>query len=208
MGNYLSPIALKNDKETIDFRQSFKLKGRNVGAIYNTETKNFEVQDRIILKIRSKRYQLVEYHFHTPGEHEVDGKIYDAEVHYVFFQLAEDQECLPENHQCGNICCGDMPAEVDPNLTPLIVARVFKNDEEAKTEDLLNFPVLFPETYFQYDGAFSALDDSFLPVRWIVGDWYLHYNVAQLEPIAKDAAPLQPTNGRIVLYRNKCRKVC
>lgn len=202
MGNYLSPIALKRDGDTIEFRQCHKLRGHNCEAVYDAELKIFKVQDRVILKVRSQRYQLSEYHFHVPGEHEIEGKIYPAEVHYVFEPLAEDQECLSADHKCRNICGCHHSEEHDAeegSVAPLVVARAIK--DEDKVRDLTKFPVIFPPAYFQYDGAFTSGENQFAPVRWIVGDWPITYNVAQLVDVAKPATALEPTNGRMVLYR-------
>lgn len=38
------------------------------------------VNDKIILKVNNQYYQLVEYHFHVPEDH----NIYQSEIHYVF----------------------------------------------------------------------------------------------------------------------------
>jgi len=35
-----------------------------------------------------------QYHFHTPAEHTVDGKLYDAEVHFVFYRLSDPSQLL------------------------------------------------------------------------------------------------------------------
>ena len=35
------------------------------------------------LQINGDRYELVQYHFHTPSEHEVNGRLADVEAHFV-----------------------------------------------------------------------------------------------------------------------------
>ncbi|POG59917.1 uncharacterized protein OCT59_001085 [Rhizophagus irregularis] len=36
------------------------------------------------LKIKDNEYNLLQFHFHTPSEHRVNGKYYDVEAHFVF----------------------------------------------------------------------------------------------------------------------------
>lgn len=38
------------------------------------------------------RYQLIQFHLHHRSEHQIDGKQFDAEVHFVFKALDEDLE--------------------------------------------------------------------------------------------------------------------
>ena len=74
---YQSPINLCHD-DILCISQSIYKKGKNKGALYSEEDKIFILQDKIIIKIDDKKYQLVEYHFHIPGEHEINSKKYPA----------------------------------------------------------------------------------------------------------------------------------
>lgn len=43
------------------------------------------------LKIKDNEYNLIQFHFHTPSEHRINGKYYDVEAHFVF---ADEKENL------------------------------------------------------------------------------------------------------------------
>ncbi|RGB43057.1 alpha carbonic anhydrase [Rhizophagus diaphanus] len=42
------------------------------------------------LKIKDNEYNLIQFHFHTPSEHRVNGKYYDVEAHFVFADIKEN----------------------------------------------------------------------------------------------------------------------
>src|ERR1044072_3885276 len=102
---YQSPIAL-NNCDIIKIEQCINVCGHNHCATFNPDTKVFEVHDKIILKVNSKRYQLEEYHFHVPSEHKVNHKKYPSEIHYVFVELGPDRKYLSHGHKCADICGG------------------------------------------------------------------------------------------------------
>lgn len=54
--------------------------GHTVEVASSDESKPLPVQ----MKIKGKSFQLKEMHFHTPSEHRVNGKYFDAEGHLVF----------------------------------------------------------------------------------------------------------------------------
>src|SRR5437868_5038149 len=94
---YGSPISLGCDFIPVCSSASFV--GHNRGSKYNEVTKNFEIRDIIVLTLESEseealRYQFYEYHFHVPGDHELFGKKYDAELHYSLVKLNPDEEYL------------------------------------------------------------------------------------------------------------------
>ena len=77
---YQSPISL-NKNDLILINQSINITGKNNGATFDSLTKNFNVNDTIILERNAKKYILIEYHFHIPSEHKNNKKQYPAEIH-------------------------------------------------------------------------------------------------------------------------------
>lgn len=191
---YQSPIELKKC-DTIKLDQCIKIDGKNIHATYDSDHQVFEVTDKVILKIGSKKYQLDEYHFHIPGEHKVNDKIYPSEIHYVFIELPPGEKHRNKNHKCSNICGGDMPES--GNI--LAVGRVIKNKHHSI--DLEEMQVKLPSSYYEYDGTLTT--GLYSPIRWILGDHPIHLKLKDIAPIAKTARPLQDFDGRIILYSDK-----
>lgn len=191
---YQSPISLLPCDIT-KINQRVCIKGENVKAIYNYESKIFEVQDTIILKVNHKRYQLDEYHFHIPGEHKVNEQIYPSEIHYVFVELEPGVKHRKSDHKCSDVCGGTM-SEVG-NI--LVIGRLINNKHECN--DLTSIQVRLPNSYYVYDGSLTT--GAFSPVRWLLGDKPIHFNLEHVESYAKGARPLQPLDGRIILYQHK-----
>lgn len=195
---YQSPIVLPetNSNDVLHVHQKLYIKGENIRATYNHEHKIFEVQDVIILTHHNKKYQLDEYHFHIPGEHKVNDKIYESEIHYVFVELGQLEERKKKGHTCSNIC-GNIRPEDNSNI--LVIGRVLKHAREH--EDLSRVQVQLPHSYYEYDGSLTT--GEFSPVRWILGDKSIRVNLNDVEVIAKTARPIQPFDNRLVLYSQK-----
>jgi carbonic anhydrase len=195
--SYQSPIVL-DKSDCIKIHETLEIYGRNEDAVFNTVTKNYEVKRNITLTIKNKKYRLDEYHFHNPSEHKVNGNMYPAEIHYVFIET-ENEDCK-EIREHSNICCSHLGKHYKhPNKNILVIGRIIINNENHK--DFTNLQVKAPHYYYQYDGTLTT--GSYSPVRWIIGETPVHYNVKQIETIAKPARPLQPLDGRIILYSEK-----
>ena len=205
--SYQSPIIL-DKSDYIKIRETIEIYGRNEDAVFNPVTKNYEVKRNIIVTLNHKKYRLDEYHFHNPSEHKVNGNTYRAEIHYVFVEIDSDMKEKNENkneesptiREHSNICCGSHETHYKhPNKNIIVIGRIIVNNESHK--DFTNLQVKAPHYYYQYDGTLTT--GSYSPVRWIIGEAPVHYNLKQIETIAKPARPLQPLDGRIILFSEK-----
>lgn len=204
---YQSPINLC-DKNAIDIDQIIKLIGKNTGTTFDKNTKNFYVDanNKITLKIDNKKFLLHEYHFHVPGEHKINNKTFQAEVHFVFVEhgLPSVEHSLPSVEQTSNNChkkydvCGGCQMHENDNL--VVIGRVINNDD--KIVNLKKLQPRVPSVFYEYDGGLTTGDTS-TPVRWIVGQKPQHYSIKQIIPIAKGSREIQPLNGRIILKSGK-----
>jgi len=209
--SYQSPIVLHHCC-SIDIKKPIHIKGKNVCAKYNCKKHVFEVTSRVIIKVQCVKYQLVEYHFHIPGEHIVNDKKYCAEVHYVFVKLGLCEKHLPKHYVCQNIChfCENgnkknfeneekIEHSCDDARDVLVIARVINPNDDCV--DLSNIQVEVPSCYYEYDGTLTT--GNYSPVRWIVGDDPICFNICQLEKVAKPDRTIQPLDGRIILFSGK-----
>ena len=206
MDSYQSPIIL-NHECSIDIQQHIHIKGTNYGAKYNDKKHIYEVSNKIILRLNSKEYRLIEYHFHIPSEHNINDRFYKAEIHYVFQEINEKnhERHLRENYDndiCMDICgCGRREEDDDGHI--LVIGRVISSVKNVgDSVDLTKLQVNAPSFYYEYDGTLTT--GNFAPVRWLVGDNPLRFNIEQLLDIAKPARSIQTSDGRIILYAKNC----
>lgn len=214
---YQSPIELSDKNVSFSLQQVLSVNGKNTGAILNeTTNKNYEVKqtDKIILNANGIQYHLDEYHFHviTKSEHSLNGKKYDAEVHYVFVEDDDKQQASHRNlskpHQCSSICDG----KSESGRNYLVIGRFiqFSNKQSARKLNKLN--VKLPDKFFQYDGTLTAVPpglpaNDYLPVRWIVGRKPLRLSEKDFNELnSKTSRPLQPLDGRLILAQSKLSK--
>ena len=190
---YQSPIALDLEGDLLYICQELDVKGKNRGAKYNSEDNIFELEDKIILKVNTKFYQLVEYHFHVKGEHTINGKEYPSEIHYVFYQMKHEKDYK----KCKGDVCGNSPS-IDEKI--LVIGRVIKDGK--KIFKLNKIQVEVPSSYFEYDGTLTgqSIEDKTTPVRWIVGKKYIDLPLKKIVPIAKTSKSVSPLDNRIILF--------
>lgn len=210
---YQSPIPLSDNNVSFYIQESLVVHGQNAGAILNEETnKNYEIRhnDNIILTANGIKYRLDEYHFHviTKSEHSVNGKKYDAELHYVFIEIDnnEVQPSPPKPHKCSSICDGK--GEIGKNY--LVIARFIRFGKNKAVQNLNKLNVKLPKKFFEYDGTLTTVPpglppNDYLPVRWVVGnDKPLTLSEKDFNKLnSKTSRPLQPLDGRLILQSSK-----
>lgn len=85
-GENQSPIDIPYD-EFIKFNKPDYVEFYNVNNV-DIENKghNIEISNNLNakLKISDNEYNLLQFHFHTPSEHRIDGIHHDVEAHFVF----------------------------------------------------------------------------------------------------------------------------
>jgi carbonic anhydrase len=196
MDSYQSPISIQHSN-SLKIHQHIDVDGKNTGANYDKSKQIFEIIDEIILKVNHKKYRLEEYHFHVPSEHKIYQAFYDAEIHYVFAEIEDDEKNskISKNRKCRNIC--NCKQTLDVNT--LVIGRFIHHTDECKKIDKVQ--VKLPEAYYEYDGSLTT--GLYSPVRWIMGKTPIYYNVKDIIPIAKSARPIQELDGRIILYDEK-----
>lgn len=202
---YQSPIDLKTDDISFKIYQKIITSGINKHAILETDkTYNPDPKHPVYLTIDERKFQLQEYHFHTQkSEHAINGKKKDAELHYVFTEITDnnDQKHCKCNH---HICDG----QIDPNTNYVVIARLirFKCNELCCDTDLDNLQVELPKTYFECDGTLTAnatpdIPNNYAPVRFIVGDRSIKMCASNFDNSnSKTSRSLQDLNNRIILH--------
>ena len=181
---------------------------KNRGANLTT-SKTYISDDKIILEIDDRRYRLVEYHLHhfpnlfncKDSEHAIEGKKFDAEIHYVFQELEIGADEHRNNHINIDVCSGYIPENTGDLL---VIGRFIKFASHGHHKDFKKLHIEIPCKYYEYDGALTGESQGVVdcaPVRWIVGVKPLKFNNAEfIIQNTKTTRCLQPHDGRLILF--------
>lgn len=146
------------------------------------------------------RYELLQFHFHTPSEHVLDGQRFPVEQHFV--HKGPDGQTLvvglflTGGGRGGTLqdeVLGELPEECGPE-----VERVGADLSGALPENL---------STFRYDGSLTTTPYS-EPVSWLVLRRHRAVTGSAIRGLQElfpqgDARDLQPLNGRVVRYRKQ-----
>jgi carbonic anhydrase len=179
---YQSPIALSHKCKTI-FTSDPQLKQicSKVFGIFDPETKNWNVSNIVETSNNDLHYRLKEFHFHIAGEHTINDKKYASEIHFVFVN-AENTSILVIGY----------------------VIELHKKSSKVIEKIIRDIPFSFPKIrpYYTYPGSLTTPPFN-VNVNWIVVSKPLSITEANLEALlglAKGERPLQPRNGRDIIY--------
>ncbi len=145
-------------------------------------------------------YDLVQFHFHHPSEHTVDGVPAAMEIHFVH-----------RDPHSGNLAVvgvllteGETDNEAYAAVFDHLPAEMGEPDAMGNTLDLAS---LVPEStlFTTYNGSLTTPPCSEI-VRWLVLDTPISLSSEQIEAFAAihemNARPVQPLNGRDLLADN------
>ncbi len=137
------------------------------------------------------RFELVQFHFHSPSEHVIDGKPAPMEVHFVH-RSAEGKLAVVG----VMLAQGTAASACAPVLTALPAPA------EKKTVEV-DLPAMLPKDHrhFTYSGSLTTPPCS-EDVQWIVMLRPDQVSKAEIDGFRarypRDARPLQPSKGRTV----------
>jgi carbonic anhydrase len=151
------------------------------------------------LRLGGTRYELLQFHFHTPAEHRLDGHHFPVEQHYV--HRGPDGETLVlalfltrggHRETLQDVVLRDLPEECGP-------------DREVRGDLAGSLPRDL--STFRYDGSLTT-DPYSEPVSWLV---LVHQRAVAAATVAGyralfpdgDAREVQPLNDRVVRYREQ-----
>lgn len=182
-GAEMSPIQLRYRVSPLD-------------VIHNSFTVQVNVAPGSSAVINGREYRLIQYHFHTPSEHLVDGRTYPMEIHFV------------HKNDAGDLAVISVMAE--PGEANLAAQEIWdhlptKADTQTKQERILvNGRDLMPEamSYYRYMGSLTEPPCS-EGVNWFVLKSPVQFSNEQIKQIegamGRNARPVQERRNRIVL---------
>lgn len=197
LGKRQSPIAiedgatLQGPAEPLQFAYS----PSNASVVNNGHTIQVDVQGDNQLTVRGSAYRLLQFHFHTPSEEQVNGKRYPLVAHLVH-QSAEGQLAV-------------VAVLLDEGAANAVIDKVWTympldaGDRVRMPAGLLNLSDLLPadQRYYQFMGSLTTPPCS-ENVLWMVLKAPVTLSKAQHKLFTQlyphNARPVQPLNGRVV----------
>lgn len=188
-GSRQSPIDIVADDEAES--ANVDMSYAESGGVLSGTGKLFKMElDGGTLTLGDKEYDLIQFHFHTPSEHTVEGKSYPAEVHLV--HAADD----------GTLAVIGVFYEVgDANEA---LAKFMDEMPNVGAADPINFDAaeLLPadRTTYTYDGSLTTPPCSEV-VSWHVMKAPVSISQEQLDALeemhgVENNRPVQPLNDR------------
>lgn len=193
-----SPIDLVAEVHTDLPELEFEYYSSNIDEINNGHSIQQNIAPGSFLKIpdRGKKYELKQFHFHSPSEHTIDGKSYDMEMHFVH---ADDKGAVlvvgvlvnqGKEHPVLNKLWTFMPE--NPGETSVQPIGIEETD-------------LLPPTrkYYAYSGSLTTPPCT-EGVKWIVLKTPIEASAEQVAVFKNRVGPatnrpVQPHNARVIL---------
>jgi carbonic anhydrase len=188
------PAAPVGDLPHLSFHyQLTPLKVKN-----NGHTIEVEVEPGSYVRIGTERFNLAQFHFHTPSEHQLQGQSFPMELHFVHKNALGEIAVVGVFLQEG--AANPLLQEIWDHIPG--VEHVVSESEEAsiQPEDLLPAD----KAYYRYAGSLTTPPCT-EGVRWHVMHEPIEVSAAQIEEFRSifplNARPLQLLNERPVLTR-------
>jgi carbonic anhydrase len=196
VGKRQSPNNITKPKTTDLPALQFNYNAVPLNIIDNGHTIQVNYPAGSTLKVGDKTYTLKQFHFHHPGEEQIDGEGYDMGVHLV--------------HADGDGHLAVVAVLLKSGASNAFLDSVWKNFPTEKEKTIENTSVsvnvadLLPSNhaYYTFTGSLTTPPCS-EAVTWYVLKTPVQLSSEQLAAFAKvypmNARPIQPLNGRELL---------
>lgn len=166
-------------------------------VVDNGHTIQINVAEGSSIVLEGREFSLVQFHFHLPSEHTVDGTASAMEVHFVHGAAEGDLAVIGVLMEAG---------DADATIQGLWDA-IPGVDEAPAAVGALDPGTLLPEgrAYYRYQGSLTTPPCSEV-VSWVVMTDSISVSQAQIDAFAAlypmNARPVQPLNGREIQLRS------
>ncbi len=191
-----SPININKTYKAALSHIEFTYKDTPLKIVNNGHTIKVKYKPGSSITIDGEPHELLQFHFHTPSEHRVEGETHDMEVHLVhqneYNELAVVGVFIKkgDHHHAIQTLCNNLPEEIGKEIEV--------NTIEINAADLL------PDdrTYYRYFGSFTTPPCT-EGVNWHVLKTPIEMSEVQIEKfktiVGYNSRPVQPVNKRFIL---------
>lgn len=199
-GTAQSPIDV-SDATDLDLADiSFNYGETALNILNNGHTIQVNTDEGSSINYNAIGYDLLQFHFHHPSEHSVDGELADMEMHFVH-----------RDPNSGNLAVVGvllMAGEEDNAAYADIFNNLPAEESEVEAMDIaVALMNLLPDeqTFYTYQGSLTTPPCSEI-VRWLLLDTPVYLSEAQIESFAAifemNARHAQELNDRDLLHDN------
>ncbi len=194
-GKSQSPIDISETQSDNIEDVEFIYDTSKINILNNGHTVQVNYDEGSSIMVDGEEYNLLQFHFHTPGEHTVGGKSFDTEMHLVHKNDAGDLAVVGVLIEEGaeNKAFNDMWAHLPKHA----------GDKETLASEV-NAEDLLPRdrSSFRYTGSLTTPPCS-ENVAWIVLKSPIQLSGAQIDALHAilndNNRPVQPVNARKVI---------
>jgi carbonic anhydrase len=163
--------------------------------VNNGHTIQANFVDGNMLTVGKQPYKLLQFHFHRPSEHQIDGKTFPMEVHFV------------HQHASGALAVVGVLMSIgkaNPVFNKVIATMPQKQGPAVKADKAINPNGMLPaiRSYYRYAGSLTTPPCA-ETVEWLLLTAPITVAAADVEGFAKlyamNARPVQNINRRDVL---------
>lgn len=196
IGEEQSPINIQGNASNSNLPAiQFDYKYSEYEVVNDGSTIKVNYEPGSSITVAGKRYELLQFHFHAPTEHQINGKTYPMEAHLVH-QSSDGQLAV----------VGVLMEEGEENA---FISALWSNLPQQSGVDRviqgvkINASALPPaeQSYYQYAGSLTTPPCS-EGVNWMVLKQPIEVSKAQIQQFesiySDNARPVQPLNNRQV----------
>jgi carbonic anhydrase len=192
-GKAQAPLNIKGPFEKALFNVAPDYKPGQLKIVNNGHTIQVNVPPGSKLRIDSKPFELLQFHFHRPSEEHIDGKPSAMVIHFVHKNDAGRLAVLGVLLKEGN---------ENPGIKALWTHAPAKEGPEIAPEGVMFNPAnLLPREYefYSYEGSLTTPPCT-EGVRFFILKSHVNVSREQVDafPFKKNARPIQPQNGRAI----------
>jgi carbonic anhydrase len=194
-GSHQSPVDITMSSEhQAPARLQFHYRTADLQAMHNGHSIQVRVSSGNELHVNGRTYQLMQFHFHEPSEHHIEGKSSPFEIHLV------------HRDRAGHIVVVSLLAELGPGhpvVSTLWSSLPMYAGESAPSRQL-ELSTLIPNNlhHFAYHGSLTTPPCT-EGVQWIVMKEKISIAQAQIDQfvalVGHNARAIQPIHDRRVL---------
>ncbi len=199
IGNTQSPINLESHVAAELKTLELSYKPSPIEVVHNGHTIQVNYASGNQLKLEGQTFNLIQFHFHHPSEHQHNGKSYMMEVHLV--------------HQSEDKNLAVLGVFIQPGKENRVLKTIWDElpSNKGATKKLENVTLnpkdLLPQnaSFYRYFGSLTTPPCS-ESVHWIVYDQPIEMSLGQIKKFAQmfpnNSRPIQAINRRFLLRGN------